>query len=240
MIRQLFGADELHGAVRGLAADVFGGKILALAEGYGFSYPFAAFYAAENAVICNYYGEAVLWGSADAECAEFAAAAGFKSLLTSRENYEKHFSDYPAAFCRVMSREGGGTCADISRLRTDTPYDEVFGIMSDGFEMRFEDWYPDACHMVRHGISKIYTLDGAAAVQQMFTKNGITLFSLVSVKKERRGEGLGRRLITAAADCCAGSRVCVICEPALSGFYEACGFSNDSEAVSAELINSIK
>lgn len=240
MIRQLFGADELSDAVRGLIPDVFGGKILALADGYGFSYPFATFYAAENAVICNYYGEAVLWGKADEECAGFALAAGFKSLLMSRENYEGCFLGQPAAFNRVMSREGGGESADTFRLRTDAPYGEVFGIMSEGFDMRFEDWYPDACHMVRHGISKIYTLDGAAAVQQMFQKDGITLFSLVSVKKERRGEGLGKRLVTAAAGCCAGSRVCVICDPALSGFYEICGFSDDGEAVSVELGNNMK
>lgn len=235
MIRQIFSAEELDAAAEKLEFDIFGGKILALASGYGFSYPFARFFAAENALICDYYGEGVLWGNADEECAEFILAAGFKSLLMSRGNYEKNFLGQPAAFYRVMSREGGGDREDDLRLRTDTPYDEVFGIMSDGFKMRFDDWYPDACHMIRHGVSKIYTLDGAAAVQQMFTKNGITLFSLVSVKKERRGEGLGKRLITAAANRCTKSRVYVICEPDLSGFYETCGFSEAGEAVSVKL-----
>lgn len=232
MIRQIFSADELSAAAKNLAFDIFGGKISALADGYGFSYPFARFYAAENALICDYYGEGVLWGTADEECAEFASAAGLRSLLMSEKNAD--FFGQPSAVYRVMSRNGGGACADIPKLRTDTPYNEVFGIMSEGFEMRFEDWYPDACHMVRHGISTIYTLDNAAAVQRMFTKNGITLLSLVSVKKDSRNKGLGKRLVTAVCADCPNSRVYVICEEKLKRFYESCGFSDCGEIFSRD------
>lgn len=236
MIRRILSAAELEAAARQLVPDIFGGKILALVEGYGFSYPFARFFAAENALICNYYGAGVLWGEADAECGEFAAAAGFGELLLSRANYEKAFFGQPAAFHLVMSRGSGGESADRAALRTDTPYEQVFDILKDGFDMRFEDWYPDACHMVRHGISTVYTL-GDSAFQRMFTQKGITLFSLVAVKNGRRGAGLGKRLVCAAAADCPESRVYIICEPRLRGFYESCGFVPDGEAAAVHFNN---
>lgn len=236
MIRRISSVAELETAARQLVPDIFGGKILALAEGYGLSYPFARFFAAERALICDYYGAAVLWGEADEECAEFAAAAGFGELLMSRENYEKAFLGQPAAIDPVMSRSGGGESADRAALRTDTPYEQVFDILKDGFEIRFEDWYPDACHMVRHGISAVYTL-GESALQRMFTQKGITLFSLVAVKKERRGEGLGKRLVCAAAADCPESRIYIICEPQLCGFYKSCGFVPDGEAAAVYFNN---
>lgn len=227
MIRQIFSAEELDRTAEKLKFDIFGGKILALAVGYGFSYPFARFFAAENALICDYYGEGVLWGKADEECAEFISAAGFKSIITSADNSD--FWGQPSAVSLIMSRNGGGACADTSRLRTDTPYNEVYEIMSEGFEMSFENWYPDACHMVRHGISTIYTLDSAAAVQRMFTIKNTTLLSLVSVKKNCRGKGLGKRLITAVCADCSNSRIYVICEPKLNNFYNSCGFAECGE-----------
>lgn len=227
MIRQIFSAEELNAAAEKLNFDIFGGKILALASGYGFSYSFARFFAAENALICDYYGEGVLWGKADEECVEFIPAAGIKSVIMSAENAD--FLGQPSAVYRLMSRNGGGNCADTTRLRTDTPYSEVYGIMSEGFEMRFEDWYPDACHLIRHGISTIYTLDGAAALQRMFTINNTTLLSLVSVKKDSRGKGLGKRLVTAVCADCPNSRVYVICEQKLENFYKSCGFSTCGE-----------
>ncbi len=236
MIRRISSAAELEAAARQLVPDIFGGKILALAESYSFSYPFATFFAAERALICNYYGAGVLWGEADAECAEFAAAAGFGELLMSGENYEKAFFGQPAAVDPVMSRSSGGESADRAALRTDTPYEQVFDILKDGFDIRFEDWYPDACHAVRHGISTVYTL-GESALQRMFTQKGITLFSLVAVKKGRRGDGLGKRLVRAAAADCPESRIYIICEPHLCGFYESCGFIRDGEAAAVYFNN---
>lgn len=236
MIRQISSAAELEAAARQLVPDIFGAKILTLADSYSFSYPFARFFDAEKALICDYYGAGVLWGEADAECAEFAAAADFGELLMSRVNYEKAFLGQPAAVNPVMSRSSGGESADRAALRTDTPYEQVFDILKDGFDIRFEDWYPDACHMVRHGISTVYTL-GESALQRMFTKNGMTLFSLVAVKNGRRGEGLGKRLVCAAAADCPESRIYIICEPHLCGFYKSCGFVPDGEAAAVYFNN---
>lgn len=220
MITRITEKEELKKALSAFSPDVFTGKIKALYEAYGFSYPFLKFFRGERAVIAFYYASAVICGEADEEIAEFCCISGITDLLISHGGS----SD---GILYILKYAGGGSCAD---LKTDTAYEKVYDILKDGFDMEFDSWYTDICHNVRHGISEIYTLEDAATATKMFSIDNIALISLVAVKKEHRNRNCGRKLIEAVSQrLCPENRVYVICEKELVPFYRKCGYEITAE-----------
>ncbi len=220
MITRITKKEELIKALASFTPDVFTGKIKALCEAYGFSYPFLKFYRSERAVIAFYYASAVICGECDDEVWDFCGISGVTDLLIA------HGGSPDSAVC-IMEYKGGGQPAD---LKTDTSYEKVYDILKDGFDIDFDSWYTDTCHNVRHGISEIYTLEDAATATKMFGIDGIALLSLVAVKNEYKGKNYGRRTVEAAAErLFPENRVYVICEKALVPFYEKCGFEKTAE-----------
>lgn len=220
MITRITEKEELEKALSLYSPDVFTGKIKALCEAYGFSYPFLKFFRSEKAVIAFYYASAVICGEADEETAEFCRSSGITDLLISH-------GGSPDSVLYVMEYKGGGKSAV---LKSDTPYEKVYDILKDGFQIDFDSWYTDTCHNVRHGISEIYTLEDIATAAKMFSIDGIALISLVAVKKEHRQKNYGRRIIEAAAERLSPeNRVFVICEKELVPFYKKCGFEKTAE-----------
>lgn len=220
MITRITEKEELEAALAPFSPDVFTGKIKALYEAYGFSYSFLKFFRSERAVIAFYYASAVICGEADEEIAEFCRSSGITDLLIS------HGGSHDSVLY-VMEYKGGGKSAV---LKTDAPYEKVYDILKDGFQIDFDSWYTDTCHNVRHGISEIYTLEDTATATKMFAMDGIALISLVAVKKEHRQKNYGRRIIEAAAERLSPeNRVFVICEKELVPFYKKCGFEKTAE-----------
>ncbi len=220
MITRIFTEEELEAELSAFSPDVFTGKIKALYKAYGFSYSFLKFFRSEKAVIAVYYASAVICGEADGESVEFCRISGVTDLLIRN-------GGSPDSIVYIMMYKGNGKQAD---LKTDTPYEKVYEILKDGFDIEFDSWYTDTCHNVRHGISEIYTLDGKAAAQKMFSIDGIALISLVAVKKEHRKENYGRRLVEAVSQRLShGNRVFVICEKELVPFYKKCGYEITAE-----------
>lgn len=217
MIKRIFTEKELEKALQNTAPDIFSGKIKALFRAYGFEYPFLKFFVSENgAVMAVYYGSAVISGTADEEVLEFCSISGFGEILCPENGKGQRLN--------IMEYKGGGKTTSL--LSADAPYSEVFEILKDGFDISFDDWYTDTCHNVRHGISEVFALEGKATAQKMFTVDGISLISLVAVKKEARKNGTGSRLIQAVSERLAkNSRVFVICEDSLVPFYEKNGYA---------------
>ena len=185
---------------------------------YGFSYPFLKFYRSESAVLAVYYASAVICGEADDELYDFCRSMGAYDCLIQHGGSE-------SGILYIM--EYAGAEAEKLSLCTDTPYEKVYDILKDGFTLDFESWYTDTCHNVRHGISAVYTLEEKAAAQEMFSIDGISLISLVAVKKEHRGKNYGGRLIKALSHKLSQkNRVYVICEKELMPFYISCGYKN--------------
>lgn len=213
MIRRIFTAEELEKALENITPDVFRGKIKALARAYGFSYDFLRFFAGESAVIGIYYGSAVICGDVTEEEIGLCLTLGAGEIL---------MPDGDVDFGEILYiMEYTGKAEASAALSADTPYSEVYDILREGFDIGFDDWYTDTCHNVRHGISEVFTLENKAAAQKMFTEDGITLISMVAVRKAARGTGLGGRLIRAVSGRFSEkSRVFVICEGALVPFYE--------------------
>jgi len=225
MIKRIFSLQELNQSLDGIKKDVLSGKIKSLAKSYGFDYPFLKFYAQTSpaAVISLYYSSAVIVGEAAEETALFLENEFSGEILTSPQN-EKVFGAFSHETLYIMEYEGSAL-SDKIPLRADLPYEKVYDILKEGFNISFDDWYVDTCHRVRHGISKVYTAFDKATATEMFCEDGMLLISLVAVKKKYRGEGLGGALIKALSEKLSEKgRVFVICEKALIPFYEKNGY----------------
>lgn len=225
MIKQILSLGELERAFGGIKPDILSGKIKALGRAYGFSYSFLKFFGQTDgrSVISVYYGSAVICGEADEEAAIFCKQAGVSEILMPEAVYTRHFSEFSAEQLYIMEYKGG--IFEPEKLSADTSYEKIFEILRDGFDISFEDWYPDMCHNVRHGISEVFTLEDKATATKMFSEDGLSLISLVAVKKEHKGKGLGARIVRSASERLAlKDRVFVICKGELVPFYSKNGY----------------
>lgn len=225
MIKQIFSEEELKLALKDRTPDIYSGKIKALGKAYGFSYPFLKIYnnPESGTVLSVYYGSAVVCGACDEETGLFLREIGVAEILMSEESYENAFSDIEAKRLHIMEYKGENS--GIPLLSSDAPYEKVYEILKDGFDISFDDWYTDMCHNVRHGVSEIFTLDGKATASKMFSVDGISLISLVAVKNEYRGKGFGNSVIRSVSENLAeNTRVYVICKDGLVPFYSKNGY----------------
>lgn len=223
MIRQVLSKEELYSELERYPIDILCCKIKALAEGYGFGYPFLRFFIQENAVLSVYYGSAIICGTADEEIFGFLKSISCGEILLN-EYEDGKFGTFSFETLYIMEYTGEKGFEKIS-LKTDTPYERVYEILREGFNISFDDWYTDTCHNVRHGISEVFTYDDKATATKMFGIGGISLISLVAVKKSARGKGLGGLLIKNLSErLCESSKVYVICEKELKPFYEKNGY----------------
>lgn len=224
MITRIFTAEELESTLSGIVPDVFSGKIKALAQAYGFEYSFLRFFRNESdTVIGAYYGSAVICGTMDEETLQFCISSGYGEILFPKT------ADMPEGITtqrlNIMEYKDNSRNCGFAHIATDSPYSSVYDILKEGFDIPFDDWYTDACHNVRHGISEVFTLENNATAQKMFTIDGITLISMVAVKKKARKNGTGSRLIQAVSALLSEkSRVFVICKDELVPFYGKNGY----------------
>ena len=238
MLRQVFSFKELF--PESYTPDIFSGKIKALALSYGFNYPFCRFFVQDvkegSGAIADYYGEGVLFASPDysggEELVPFLKASGMKSVIMSANTCEKAGLQSAAKKSLIMAYCGEREREKPTGLRADLPYEKVFDILKDGFSLDFDSWYPDVCHFVRHGISRVYAIEGKATATTMFSLEGVSLISYVASAKTERGKGYALALVSyiAAEEQKRGFKPYVICEKELSGFYEKAGFTIIGEA----------
>lgn len=223
MISRIF-ADEEFSALpaKGLEAQ----KIRALYNAYGTKYEFCRFYRQGNSFLSMLDGSGVLCSAADdmEEWAHFLSMNGFSELFCSVETAQ--------ALSRSVSF--GIETVNVMKYcgeRYHEPFDSApalrsaYTIINEGFDIDFEAWYLDMSHRVRHGVSRCCVLDEKAALVIQHDLNCEALLSQVAVLRNERAQGLGLRLIKAVAASLAPSDVYVICEDALTGFYQKCGFA---------------
>ncbi len=224
VIKAIFEQGGLDAVLRKLPNDIFAGKIRALVGAYGFSYSFLRFYGSERCVIAAYYGAAVLAGQADGETVDFCAAAGFREVFMSEAVYLSAFGGISSERANIMEYKGAGATLP-EEVRTDPEYGEVFEILREGFPLKFDEWYTDTCHLVRHGISSLYTLSGVSALQCAFAEGGTALISLICTKKSAREQGFGLSLVKAVSGGLAlNNRVFLVCRDETADFYKKAGY----------------
>lgn len=199
-------------------------KIRSLLLAYGTNYDFCRFFTVENVVLAQLNGDFVIsdFGEIDAdELAEFLNFSGFSEIFCS-EYLGKILAkqlDVKRESVNLMRFFG---IPEKNELEILTPAD-AYRIIKTGFGFEFEPWYLDMSHRVRHGVSRLYGLDGAALAVQ-YNLNGEALLSQVATLPEKRGKGCARRLISAVCAELHESEVFVLCEDKLLGFYEKIGF----------------
>ncbi|MGN0655765.1 MAG: GNAT family N-acetyltransferase [Ruminiclostridium sp.] len=235
MLKQVYSLKELF--PESYTPDIFSGKIKALALAYGFNYPFCRFFVQDGGgAIADYYGEGVLFApenySGGEELVPFLKATGMKSIIMSAKVCEKAGLQSAAKKSLIMAYCGENEQESPADLRADLPYERVFDILKDGFPLDFDSWYPDVCHFVRHGISKVYTIPGKATATVMFSLDGVSLISYVASAENERGKGYALALVSyiAAEEQKRGFKPYVICEKGLCRFYEKAGFALSGEA----------
>lgn len=237
MIREIGTEEELFGALKLLPSDLFTGKLRALAQGYGVSYPFLRFYLlGRSGVLARYYGSGILSGSAEADAAEFVKMIPVHALFLSEETYRDAFSEFSARRLNILKYGGKAEPLSGDEILVNPPYEAVFGILREGFpKLRFDDWYPDACHNVRHGIAALYTL-GESTAECAFAENGIAMLTAVAAKERSRGTGRTLRLVRSiAAHYARENEVFLVCEDGLVPFYEKADFRKSGSAYFARV-----
>lgn len=227
------------------AADIFSLKIASNLKAYS-GYDFFSVYAGKGILIGKYYNDLVIRTkgviSEDTveELSLFLKVCGFGSALTGIETGKRLMSAGWAntaesliyKFSSQLIPEGE-IVPEIEEITADPKLDEVFPIIKDGFpEIKYEDWYTDISHKIRHGVAKVYVYSGASATV-LADMNGAVFVSLVAAKKEARGKGEAKSLLRSLGLFFEeqGKEVSILCKEELGPFYRKAGFYEAGRAM---------
>ena len=213
--------------------DIFAAKIAALIKAYGTDYDFCKAYAGKGVVLCKYYGAVVLTrhgslsdGDYD-ELAGFLSAVGFSEILCGAKTAQRLNMRLGLNIRYGRLYRYGGEKAEMpDGLEINPPLDKVYEVLKSSFELKYEDWYADASHGIRHGINTVYLLGGGATVTVNSDFFGISYGSHVCTHPDYRGKGLAARLLRYVGSQASqnGSALFIICKKELAPFYEQAGF----------------
>lgn len=212
-------------------------KIRSLLLSYGIKYDFCRFFTMKNAVLAMLNGDFIIsdFGEVDfEELSEFLNFSVFSEIFCSGEigcALENYLS-VERKSVNLMLFSGTARKENLEILSPS----EAFKIIKTGFDIEFEPWYLDMSHRIRHGVSRIYGLCGSALAVQ-YNLNGEALISQVATLPEKRGYGNASRLISAVCGELYESKVFVLCENELVGFYKKNGFVHEGTKCCMKNIN---
>ena len=204
-------------------------KIRSLLLAYGTNYDFCRFFTAKNLVLVQLNGDFIIsnFGETDVEeLSKFLNFNGFSEIFCSEQLGQVLENRLDVTRENVSLMRFAGV-SEKNALEILKPA-EAYQIIKTGFDFEFEPWYLDMSHRVRHGVSRLYGLDGAALAVQ-YNLNGEALISQVATLPEKRGKGCARRLISAVCAELHESEVFVLCEDRLLDFYGKIGFVPEDE-----------
>lgn len=227
MIRRVLDGETLCLPAHGVEAN----KIRSLWMAYSAKYDFCRFFTSDNAVVCIQDGCAVVCRTNDQGDGDLSELAEFLK-----------FSGVGEVFCsETDGLELGGLLGckpqivnlmffDGKALRAETevnpPLREVFEVIRSAFALSsdlYEPWYLDMSHRIRHGVSEVRRLGSSVLVVQ-YDLNGEVFLSQVATLPSEQGKGGASRLLLAVCTDHADSRIFLVCDDELSGFYEKIGF----------------
>ena len=207
-------SGEHETALRALCGNSpFGARIEAYLDAYGNGkYPFLDFYFAgaegrPETALCRYYGTVIICGEASAE------VISFTELLSPRIVICEELSSIPAGY---TVRQGEtmkllrpthfySECADPVRLCGDMrPLKDVYalltGVFGKGSLPRFDEYFVDVSHMIRHGAADVYALyeQGLPVCTVSVTSKSDTdaVIGAVATREDKRGKGLAASLLS--------------------------------------------
>lgn len=110
-------------------------------------------------------------------------------------------------------------------------YELLSQVFPDGINPQtYSQWYADLSHRVRHGMSRVFTLDGRCTGTLYFIENGQLAVTQLATHPDFRGQGLARRMLqhiaaSAHVDGQPFERILLMSQsPASDHFYEHIGF----------------
>ena len=227
------GAEKAFALLERGSRDIFAAKIAALIKAYGTGYDFCKAYAGKGVVVCKYYGGVIITrkgrrsGEDYDELAGFLSALGFGEILCGAKTAQylnKRLCAKISYGC--LYRFCGEKTEAPEGLEINPPLDRVFQVLKSSFPLKYEDWYADASHGIRHGISSIYLLEGGATITVSDDIFGISYGSHVCTHPDFRGRGLAEKLLRHVGGEALekGSVLHIICRKELARFYERAGF----------------
>ncbi|MCM1054133.1 MAG: hypothetical protein NC394_01315 [Bacteroides sp.] len=227
------------------ANDIFSVKIAANLKAYK-DYDFFSVYGGKGVLIGRYYNDLVIRTkgviSEDTmeELSLFLKVCGFSSALCGAETGKRlealGWSDTEEGLIYKFSSHlipENAELPEMEEIEKNPQLDAVFPIIRDGFpDIKYDDWYTDINHKIRHGVSNVYVYEGASATA-IADINGTVFISLVAAKSEARGKGGAKKLLGRlglyfeSLD----RETVVLCREELSPFYRKVGFYECGKAV---------
>lgn len=227
------------------ANDIFSLKIASNLKAYS-DYDFFSVYGGKGVLIGRYYNDLVIRTkgviSEDTmeELSLFLKVCGFTSALCGMETGTRlgaaGWSNNEESLIYKFSSQlipENEEIPPMEEIKVNPQLDTVFPIVKDGFpKIKFDDWYTDINHKIRHGIASVYVYGGATATV-MADMNGTVFISLVATKNEARGKGEAKKLLRRLGLYFErqGREVCILCKEELSPFYRKAGFYECGKAV---------
>lgn len=177
-------------------------RIKALFKVYGLGRSFIKFYSNETGevLICIQNNAAFLHIAKAENISLLAAeAAGFLSMTVNEimtqtplnlEGYEL-FSGNIYALKKWEN---------ITLQNTSDSLQEGYNLLSKIFtdcinSTTYNSWYTDMSHRIRHGMSKIYSYDGACSATVYLNDKGTIVIAQLGTIKEKRGMGYAKKLL---------------------------------------------
>lgn len=228
---------ELLPALAPFSGTVFGARILAAAEAYGLTEPFAQFWTqGEDAAVCKLDDAAILDAGKSAdleELVQFIRMAGAARLLCSGETAGQ--IGLPAArHGEVMTLSNIKKYMFPAQAERNPGVREIYSLLrlceSPSFPVpEFEPFYLDLSHRIRHGAAIAVGLrdgDTLAACAVCPAKSEAHAFlSAVAVAPEQRRKGMGRAVVEALLSQLPQKRVSIFrAEGENEAFYRSLGF----------------
>lgn len=211
-------------------------RLQTLLAAYGTGYDFCRFYRQEEsgALLVCLDDSALLWAAAGADWDELAsclAMTGVSSLLTEETAGRALLPFLPGSSCRigaVLQKKAASTSAQADlREAADMPaLREAYQLLEEGFGVsgRFDAWYCDLSHRIRHGICRVF-LYGRAACAVAAEREGRVLLSQIAVSPDCRRSGVGTALIRAIEAVYPGRLLAVYSrDDGTDAFYRKLGF----------------
>lgn len=235
--------EELEKLTAFAETDCLGVRALGPLLAYGTGYDFLDAWVQETdeitAFITRFYGAVTVCAGEGAdrdEIEEFLAVLGVSDFTANFEKGRKN----------VMKLERGGDCKALPVTNCNcienSNYKAFYDIISECHDdydaARFEDWYVDMSHRVRHGTADIFLLACAdaegtnsfvsAAAALSVTPHCVFL-SAISTLPQYRGRHFAHTLIRSVCGKYADRTVYLLCDDDKVPFYEKAGFHKESE-----------
>lgn len=217
-----------------LTDSYYGKKILAAYNAYGSEYGFCRFFSCGGGTVHVYNSSVVIDGDADTEdvCTLIKMTKPLNVEISV--GTPLHIDGYDSLHRTLFKAVQGKTDVDFENVTVNSRMKDCYEILAEGFENigRFEEWYVNMSHRIRHGVSELYYC-GDTTVTKSFDIDGFAFLSYIATAEAARGKGGARRLLYCLAEKFEreGKAAYLFAFDHRKSFYEAIGFTPAAEDI---------